>query len=63
MTQKELNTEMCETNEFDDYDELSQQCVSDNDSGYESGETEYDWSDEGYESEHNWIEYNNTNYV
>ena len=63
MTQKELNTEMCETNEFDDYNELSQlsqQCVSDNDSGYESDETEYDWSDKGYESEH---ECNNTNYV
>ena len=46
MAQKELNIEMCETNEFDDYDELSQllrQCVPDNDSGYESGETEYDW--------------------
>ena len=66
MAQKELNTEMCETNEFDDYNELSQlsqQWVSDNDSTYESDETEYDWSDEGYESEHNWIECNNTNYV
>ena len=67
MSQNELNTQVYETiNEFNDYDELlqlSQQYTSDYDIGYESDESEYDWTDDGYESENNWIESNNTNYV
>ena len=60
MSQEELSTEINETiNEFDDYDELSQlsqKYISDFNSDYESDESEYDWTDDGYESENNWIE-------
>ena len=67
MAQEELNTEINQTiNEFDDYDELSQlsqKYISDYNSDYESDESEYDWTDDGYESENNWIESNNMNYV
>ena len=67
MVQDELNTETNQTtNEFDDYDELSQlsqKYISDYNNDYESDESEYDWTDDGYESENNWIESNNMNYV